>query len=129
VRFPVEKIILLFSQLSRSALELIQPPIQRVPKAGNKGQKQRGRRGGHLLSHSTEVKNVLNFTYPNPHTFIVCTFTFGIHLIHLPTKSAKENIYTASNAFQLSLVFSPISKISENVKFEPRQKMYPESAI
>jgi len=63
------------------ALGLIQPPIQWVPEAVNKGQKQQGRRGGHFLSRSTEVKNALNYTYPNPHAFMVCT-----HLIHLATK-------------------------------------------
>jgi hypothetical protein len=96
VRFPVGKRILLFSQLSRLALRLIWPPIQEVQEAVNKGQKQRGCRGGHLLLRSTEVKNVLNYTYPNPHAFMVCTFTFGTHLIQLPSKPATENIYTAS---------------------------------
>jgi len=58
---------------------------------------------------------------------MVCNFMFGTHLIHLPIKWAKENIYTAPNTF---LLFSPISKISsENVKSEPCQKTYPVSAI
>jgi hypothetical protein len=105
VRFPVGKRVLLFSKLSRLALRLIQTPIQWVPEVVNKGQKQWGCRGGHLLSRSTEVTNVLNYTYPNPHALMVCTFMFRAHLIHLPTKSAKENIYTASNAFLVVTCF------------------------
>ena len=97
--------ILLFSQLSRLALGRIQPPIQWVPEAVNKGQKQRGWRDGHLLSCSTEVKNALNYTYPSLHAFMVCTFRFVTHLIHLPTKSAKENFYTAPNAFLVVTCF------------------------
>jgi hypothetical protein len=99
VQFSKGNSILLFSHLSRSALQLIQPPIRRVQKAVNKGQKQRGRKGGYLLSRSAVVKNVLNYTFPNPLAFRLCNFRFGKHLFLLPIKSSTENIYTSSHEF------------------------------
>jgi hypothetical protein len=64
--FPLELGIFLFTAVSRTALEPIQPPIQWIPGALSLGVKRPGREAEHSPPSSVEVNNTWSYTFTPP---------------------------------------------------------------